>query len=241
LSTEAHRITVGGLRIDVVRKPIKNLHMGVYPPNGRVRVAAPVTVSDDAVRLAVVSRMGWIKRQRAKFEAQDRQSERTYVSGESHFFLGHSYRLNVIAHKGAPRLSFRNNATLDFHVRENSETAERQKAFQRWYRRELREIASPLIERWAQVVQVPIPQWGIKRMKTKWGSCNIEGRRIWLNLELIKKPHHCLEYVIAHEMVHFLERHHNDRFVALMDNLLPRWTYIREELNVAPLGHETWS
>jgi predicted metal-dependent hydrolase len=241
MSTEAHRITVGGLRIDVVRKPIKNLHMGVYPPNGRVRVAAPVTVSDDAVRLAVVSRMGWIKRQRAKFEAQDRQSERTYVSGESHFFLGRRYRLNVIPHDGAPRVSLRNSTTLDLHVRESSKTVEREKALQNWYRRELRGIALPLIQKWAQSVQIAAPEWGIKRMKTKWGSCNIESRRIWLNLELIKKPHHCLEYVIVHEITHLLERHHNDRFVALMDNLLPRWTYIREELNAAPLGHETWA
>jgi predicted metal-dependent hydrolase len=240
MSTEPHRITVGGLRIDVVRKPIKNLHMGVYPPNGRIRVAAPVTVSDDAVRLAVVSRMGWIKRQQAKFEAQARQSQRAYVSGESHFFLGRRYRLEVVPHDGAPRVSFRNTTTLDLHVRESSETVEREKALQNWYRRELRGIAPPLIEKWAQSVQIPTPQWGIKRMKTKWGSCNIEARRIWLNLELIKKPPHCIEYVIVHEMIHFLERHHNDRFVALMDNHLPRWTHIREELNAEPLGHDNW-
>jgi predicted metal-dependent hydrolase len=241
MSTEAHRITVGGLRIDVVRKPIKNLHMGVYPPNGRIRVAAPVTVSDDAVRLAVVSRMGWIKRQQAKFEAQVRQSERTYVSGESHFFLGRSYRLNVIRYDGAARVSLRNSSTLDFHIRDDSKTGEREKAFLNWYRRELREAASPLIEKWAQIIGLPVPRWGIRRMKTKWGTCNVEARRIWFNLELVKKPIHCLEYIVVHEMVHFRERHHNDRFAAIMDDLLPRWTYIREELNAAPLGHETWS
>lgn len=241
MSTEAHRITVGGLRVDVVRKPIKNLHMGVYPPNGRVRVAAPVTVSDDAVRLAVVTRMGWIKRQRAKFEAQARQSERSYVSGESHFFLGRRYRLNVISWDGIPRVSLRNSRVLDFRVRPNSETSEREKVFRNWSRRELRKVAAPFIEKWARLVEVPVPHWGIRRMKTKWGTCNTEAGRIWLNLELIKKPSHCLEYVIVHELVHFRERHHNDRFIAMMDELLPRWSSIREELNAVPLGHENWA
>ena len=137
-------------------------------------------------------------------------------------------------------LSLKNCTTLDLHVRENSETVEREKVLQRWSRGELKGIVPPLIEKWAHSVQIPAPQWGIKRMKTKLGSCNIEARRIWLNLELIKKPPHCLEYVIVHEMIHFLEWHHNDRFVALMDNHLPRWTHIREELNAEPLGHDNW-
>ena len=241
MSIEAHRIIVGGLHVDVVRKPIKNLHMGVYPPNGRVRVAAPVTVSDEAVRLAVVTRMAWIKRQRAKFEAQARQSERAYVSGESHFFLGRRYRLNVISQDGAPRISLRNGRLIDFRIRADSQTIERERAFQNWMRRELRKAAAPLIEKWAQRTGLPVPLWGIRRMKTKWGTCNAKAGRIWLNLELIKKPSHCLEYVIVHEMAHFRERHHNDQFIAMMNELLPRWGSIREELNAVPLGHENWT
>jgi predicted metal-dependent hydrolase len=240
MSIEAHRIIVGGLRVDVVRKPIKNLHMGVYPPNGRVRVAAPETVSDDAVRLAVVTRMGWIKRQRAKFEAQARQSERAYVSGESHFFLGRRYRLNVVSYEGVARISIRNSRTVDFRIRASCAVAEREKAFLNWSRRELRKVAAPLIEKWAPLVEVPAPRWGIRRMKTKWGTCNAEAGRIWLNLELIKKPIHCLEYVIVHEMVHFRVRNHDERFIAMMGELLPRWSSIREELNASPLGHENW-
>jgi len=240
MSTEAHQITVSGMRIDVVRKPIKNLHLGVYPPNGRVRVAAPVAVSDDAVRLAVVSRIGWIKRQQAKFEAQARQSARDYVSGESHYFLGRRYRLNVVEGTGAGRVSIKNSTTLDLHVREGSDLAARERVFQAWYRQELKAFTAPLIEQWAKTMQLPVPHWGIKRMKTKWGTCKIEEQRVWLNLELIKKPPQCIAYIVVHELVHFFERHHNDHFVALMDRFMPQWRLHRDELNSAALGHEEW-
>ncbi|RWN31097.1 MAG: M48 family peptidase [Mesorhizobium sp.] len=240
MSIEAHQITVGGLRVDVVRKPIKNLHLGVYPPHGRVRVAAPLAVSDEAVRLAVVTRMGWIKRQREKFDAQSRQSARSYVSGESHYFLGQRYRLTLIEGTAAGRVHVRNSRSLDLYVRAGSDQAARERVFLGWYRREMRSRAEPLIEKWADKMDIPMPSWGVKRMKTKWGTCNIEARRIWLNLELIKKPPACLEYVIAHELVHFFERNHTERFVALLDNLLPNWRLVRDELNAEPLAHEDW-
>jgi hypothetical protein len=231
---------VGGIRIDVVRKPIKNLHLGVYPPNGRVRVAAPATVSDDAVRLAVVSRLAWIKRQRAKFEAQARQSERNYVSGESHYFLGRRYRLNVIERTGRARVQVRNSNSLDLFVRDGADRLTRERVFQQWLRQELRTRAASLIEKWAKLIEVARPSLGIKRMKTKWGSCNSAGGRIWLNLELAKKPPQCLEYTIVHELTHFRVRNHDECFVAIMDNLLPQWRLIRDELNAEPLAHEEW-
>lgn len=240
MSIEAHQITVGELRVDVVRKPIKNLHLGVYPPHGRVRVAAPLAVSDEAVRLAVVTRMGWIKRQRAKFAAQPRQTERAFVSGESHYFLGQRYRLNLIEGARAGQVHVRNSRGLDLHVRKGSDAAVRERVFLAWYRDELRNRAVPLIAKWAYAMEMAEPAWGIKRMKTKWGTCNIEARRIWLNLELIKKPPQCLEYIIVHEMAHFFERNHSDRFVALMDRMLPQWRVVREELNAEPLSHEDW-
>lgn len=241
MSIEAHQITVGGLRVDVVRKRIKNLHLGVYPPHGRVRVAAPLSVSDEAVRLAIVTRMGWIKRQRAKFDGQSRQSARAFVSGETHFFLGQRYRLNLIEGARAGRVHVRNSRSLDLHVRARSDQTVRERLFLSWYRQELRDCAAPLIEEWASNLGISTPEWGIKRMKTKWGTCNIEARRIWLNLEMIKKPPQCLEYIVVHEMAHFFERHHSDRFVALMDRLLPQWRTLRDELNREPLGHERWS
>ena len=240
MSIEGHQIRVGGLDVDVVRKPIKNLHLGVYPPNGRVRVAAPVGVSDEAVRLAVVTRMGGIKRQQAKFDAQPRQTERSYVSGESHFFFGQRYRLNMIDGAPAGRVHIRNSRMLDLYVRSGSDPATRERVFQDWYRRELRTRAAPLMATWAHAFGIDLPQWGIKRMKTKWGTCSIEAKRVWLNLELVKKPPQCLEYVIVHELAHFFERNHSDRFVALLDQKLPQWRLIRDELNAAPLAHEEW-
>jgi hypothetical protein len=241
MSTEGHSITVSGIKVAVVRKSIKNLHLGVYPPEGRVRIAAPIALSDDAIRLAIVTRMAWIKRQRAKFGAQSRQSARAYVSGETHFFLGQRYRLTLIEGVAASRVRVRNSRAIDLLVRTGSDRATRERVLLGWYRQELRTRAAPLIEKWTTRMSVPPPAWGIKRMKTKWGACSIEARRIWLNLELIKKPPQCLEYIVVHELAHFLERNHTDRFLALMDRMLPQWRLLRDELNAEPLAHDEWS
>ncbi|MCO6362001.1 M48 family metallopeptidase [Paracoccus sp. 08] len=240
MSTDADQLSVGGFEVEVVRKPIKNLHLGVYPPHGRVRVAAPLEMSDEAVRLAVVTRLAWIKRQQAKFTAQPRQSERRYISGETHFFLGQRYRLNLIDGCKAGQVTVRNSTTIDLYVRKDSDLAIRKRVFINWYRQELRSRAQPLMERWATEYGITPPIWGIKRMKTKWGTCNIEARRIWLNLELIKKPPQCLEYVIVHELAHFFERNHTKQFVALLDQMLPQWRIVRDELSAEPLAYEDW-
>ena len=241
MTTEHHQIIVNHIRVDVIRKDIKNLHLGVYPPKGRVRVAAPLTVSDDAVRLAVVGKLAWIKRQQAKFAAQPRQSRREMVSGESHYFLGQRYRLRIIEHHGAGKVVLRNKATLELHVRPETTAGQREHILQRWYREQLKQLILPLLEKWRPVLGVEPADWGIKKMKTKWGACNIKARRIWLNLELAKKPVQCLEYIVVHELMHLLERHHNERFMALMDQHLSNWRVYRDELNQAPLGHEDWS
>jgi predicted metal-dependent hydrolase len=240
MNTEKHQITVHGLVVDVVRKDIRNLHLAVYPPAGRIRVAAPLRVNDEAVRLLIISRLAWIKRQQEKFEGQERQSAREFVSGESHYYQGNRYLLNVMYHEGSPAVIIRNNKTMDLFVRPGSDTFERERMLNTWYRRRLKEEITPLIAKWEAIIGVKVAQWGVKRMKTRWGTCNIEARRIWLNLELIKKPVHCLEYIIVHEMIHLLERHHNERFSAYMNTFMPLWQYYREELNRAPLGHESW-
>jgi len=241
MSTEDHKITVDGLPVYVVRKAIKNLHLGVYPPHGRVRVAAPLRVSDNAVRLAVIGKLGWIKRQRRRFDAQLRQSAREMVSGESHYFLGQRYRLRVVMHEGPANVIVRNKATIELHVRRELDDEQRERALQLWYRRQLKELIPPFLQKWQTALDVQANEWAIKKMKTKWGACNVEARRIWLNLELAKKPVQCLEYIIAHELVHLRERHHNDTFIALMNQYLPQWKLRRAELNAAPLAHETWS
>jgi predicted metal-dependent hydrolase len=235
-----HQITVNGLVVDVVRKDIKNLHLAVYPPNGRIRVAAPLRVDDEAVRLAVISRLAWIKRQQSKFDGQERQSAREYVSRESHYYQGNRYLLNVVYHDAPPKVVIRNKTTLDLFVRTGSDTAQRERALLAWYRKRLKHMIPPLIAKWEAIIGVEVADWGVKQMKTRWGTCNVEARRIWLNLELVKKPVHCLEFITVHEIVHLLERHHNDRFVAYMDKFMPQWRLFRDELNRAPLGHATW-
>ena len=241
MNIERHYIVVSGLRIEIVRKDIKNLHLGVYPPNGRVRVAVPIRVSDDAVRLAVIGKLGWIKRQRAKFEEQPRQSKREMVGGESHYFLGRRYRLRVVEHNGPTKVFLRGKTTIELRTRAETEAEQRERALQRWYRQQLKELIPPLLEEWQPTLGVQVAEWSIKRMKTKWGACNIAARRIWLNLELAKKPAQCLQYIVVHELAHLIERHHNDRFIALMDEHLRGWRLHRQELNSAPLAHETWS
>lgn len=240
MNTKKHQITVNNITVEVVRKAIKNLHLGVYPPHGRVRVAAPLAVSDDAVRLAVIGKLAWIKRQQAKFEAQPRQSRREMVRGESHYFLGQRYRLRVIEHHGAGKVVARNNASIDLYVRPETSADQREQVLQRWYREQLKALVPSLLEKWQVVLGVEVADWGVKKMKTKWGACTIDARRIWINLELAKKPVQCLEYIIIHELVHLIERHHNDQFRKLMDQFMPQWRFHREELNRGPLGHENW-
>lgn len=240
MNTETRQITVGGVRVTVVRKAIKNLHLGVYPPHGRVRVAAPLTVSDEAVRLAVVGKLGWIRRQRARFEAQPRQSRREIVSGESHYFLGRRCRLQVHHREEPARVALRGKTVIDLFVRPGASIAARERVLQRWYRAELKALVPPLLETWQRALGVRVAAWGVKKMKTKWGSCTIDARRVWLNLELVKKPVRCLEYIVIHELLHLRERHHGERFVKLMDSALPSWRARRAELNRAPLANESW-
>lgn len=230
-----HQITVGSLSIDVVRKNIKNLHLAVYPPDGRVRIATPLNVDDEAVRLFAISKLAWIKKHQVNFNTQDRQSEREFVSGESHYFQGNRYLLNVIYYQGNHQVEVRNNTYIDLYIREGSDEAQRKNLMMSWYRQQLKQDIPPLIAKWEQIMNVKVNDWGIKQMKTKWGTCNIQAKRIWLNLELAKKAKHCLEYVVVHEMVHLLERHHGDRFVALMNKFMPNWRFYKDELNRSPL------
>lgn len=227
--------------MEIVRKDIKNLHLGVYPPHGRVRVAAPLVVSDEAVRLAVIDKLAWIKRQKNRFAEQSRQSQREMVNGESHYFQGRRYRLRVHIQEGPARVALRGITSLDLFVRPGASAEQREAVLLRWYREQLKVLIPPLLEKWQSVLGVEVAHWGIRKMKTKWGSCNVEARRIWLNLELAKKSTQCLEYIVVHEMTHLLERRHNERFMALIDQAMPNWRGLREELNFAPLGHENWT
>ncbi len=241
MSISRETIEVGGIPVEVVRKPIKNLHLSVHPPDGRVRVSAPIRIDDEAVRLAVVSRLRWIRRHQKTFADQPRHSQREMVSGESHYFMGRRYRLRVLEHGGPNRISRKGNSELTMRVRPGTGRDKREQSLNDWYRRHMKSLMPELISQWQPVIGVQVADWGIKKMKTRWGSCNVQDHRVWLNLELAKKPPHCLEYVLVHEMVHLLERHHNDRFKTLMDQFLPQWRSYRDELNQVPLAHEEWA
>ena len=238
--TARYHIDIRGLSVEVIRKDIKNFYIGVHPPNGRVRVSVPLHLDDDAVRMAIIARLGWIRRQQEAFERQERHSQREFVTGESHYFLGRRYRLDVVEYEGPPKVSLLNNTRIELRIRPDSDRDAREAVVHRWYRQHLRTEVVPLLEKWQPKLGVSVNDVRIKRMKTLWGSCNIEAKRIWLNLELAKKPRTSLVYVLVHEMVHLLERNHNDRFQELMDRFLPQWRTYRDELNRAPLAHENW-
>jgi predicted metal-dependent hydrolase len=234
------RIKVSDITIEIVRKNIKNLHLAVYPPAGRVRIATPLRIDDEAVRLFAISKLPWIKKQRSKFEFQERQTKREYVSGESHYVEGARYRLNVIYQNTPPKVVIRNKKYLDLYVRPGSAIEQRERVLTKWYRQRLKEKVPALFEKWQTVIGVQVNDWDVKQMKTKWGTCNIKAKCIWLNLELAKKPSHCLEYIIVHELVHLLERHHNARFLALMDKFMPQWRAYQNELNQLILSYTDW-
>lgn len=234
-----HYIHIGDLPVEVVRKNIKNIHLAVYPPDGHVRVATPALVDDDAIRLFTIARLPWIRTQQRRFQQQERQSTREYVSGESHYYQGRRYRLRVMERPGPAEVQIRGRTVLHMGVPAGLTRDQREAVMTEWYRSELKAILPDLIQRWSEVLGVPVPDWGVKHMARKWGSCNIQARRIWLNLELAKHSIQSVEYVVVHELAHLHERHHNDRFRAILDQYLPDWRGIRNALRGVPYSAET--
>ncbi|PZS17613.1 MAG: metal-dependent hydrolase [Pseudonocardiales bacterium] len=239
MSTASAYLTVRGIGIDVVYKDIKNLHIGVYPPLGRVRVAAPTRLDDDQVRLAVVQRLPWIKRQREQLRAAPRQTEREMITGESHYVWGMRRRLKVVERPGRAHLELEGER-LVLYVPTGAVSDKRRELLDGWYREQLRHALPDLIATWEHRLDVSVPKWTIRRMKTKWGSCNRESRHLWFNVELAKKHPDCLEYIVVHEMTHYFERNHSERFTKQMDAHMPDWRIRRDLLNGAPLGAEEW-
>ncbi len=235
-----HHITVSDIDIEVDRKDIKNLHLSVYPPDGRVRIATPLKIDDEAVRLFAISKLAWIKKQKLKFENQPRETKRKYITGESHNLMGHQYRLNVIHHSGAPEIVIRNMDFIDFYVRAKTGIKQREKVFNNWYREHLKELVPPLIQKWETKTGIKINDWNIRKMKTKWGTCNEDDKRILINLELAKKPEKCLEYIILHEILHIKERKHTEKFTQLLDKYMPKWRSYKRQLNAFILHHSEW-
>ena len=232
-------IDLGKITADVEFKNIKNIHLSVYPPAGRVRIAAPLHFNLETIRMYAISKLGWIKKQQEKLQNQQREAPREFIASESHYYMGKRYLLKIIETDAKQQVALTHNH-LVLHLHPNATTEQRRLILQEWYRRQLKDAVSKLIQKWESIIQVTVAEFGIKKMKTKWGTCKPDAKRIWVNLELAKKPPECLEYIVVHEMVHLLERKHNDRFIAYMNKFLPQWRHFKEELNRLPVGHVDW-
>jgi hypothetical protein len=233
------QIDIGGISVDVVFKDIKNVHLSVHPPTGRVRIAAPTRMNLDTIRVYAISKLDWIKRQQKKLQEQERETPREYLDRESHYVWGRRYLLKVNEVAQAPSIELQHNQMV-LTVRPGSDTGKREAVVAAWYRELLRNAMAPLIGKWESALGVKANRTIIRRMKTKWGSCNPISRNIHLNSELAKKPRECLEYIIVHELMHLLEPTHNAAFMDLMDRYIPQWRQLRDELNRSPLAHEDW-
>lgn len=229
-------LNVGGIDICAEKKRIKNMYIRVIPPDGNVRITAPMAAADDTIRMFAVSRIAWIKKQRQKFLEQPRQAERRFVTGESYYLWGKRYRLDVVYS------NIRNDVSISgqkivLQVRKNSTTQRRARVMDEWYREVLKKAIPPIFAKCERLVGVKANEWQVKNMKTKWGTCNLQAKRIWLNLQLVKKTPECLEYIIVHELVHLLEKSHNDVFKGYMDRFYPNWRTVKANLNGQMLDH----
>lgn len=232
-------IAVGDISLDVNFKNIKNVHLCVHPPIGRVTVSAPERMSLDAIRLFAVTKLGWIRRQQRKLQGQARETRREFLDNESHFVWGKRYLLKTAASGRRSSVVLKHSHIL-LTCPDGASAQKQQQVLERWYRQQLKTTAEALIRTWAPVIGVEVTALKVQRMKTKWGSCNHRTGSVLLNTDLAKKPKECLEYVIVHEMVHLLEPTHNARFTAAMDRLMPNWRLRRDLLNEIPVGHQDW-
>lgn len=230
------KLQLGDIEVDVALKEIKNIHLSVHPPFGKVRISAPMHMKLETIRLFAISKLGWIKRQQKKLQAQARETRREYIERESHYLWGKRYLLSVRENGGPTRIELLHNR-LVLHGRPGL----RQMTTEEWYRLQIKQSVPPLIAKWERTMGVKVERFFVQRMKTKWGSCNPLTGSIRLNTELAKKPPECLEYIVVHEMAHLLEPTHNARFVALMDRFMPKWQFYRDQLNRFPVSHEEWA
>jgi len=240
VSTESYSLFVQGLEFEVNQKDIKNLHINILPPEGKVRISAPLDMTQESIRLAIVTRITRIKKEMNEMQAYVRESQREMISGESHYVDGNRYLLEVIEKQAKPDVSISKKKILRLQVRPNSTREKREEVLNEWYRDRLRERLETLTEKWEKVVGDSAAFYGIKRMHTKWGTCHSTSKRIWLNLELGKKHPDCLEYVLLHELVHLLEPTHSNRFFELMDKHMPNWEQYKALLDEPPIMHVDW-
>ena len=234
-----HTLRLGALPIQVVRKDIRNVHLSVHPPAGRVTIAAPQHVSLEAIRAYAITRLAWIRRQQRKLQEQERETRREYIDRESHYLWGRRYLLKVVEKDEAPRVSVKGSQMV-LRVRPGTTAARRHELVEEWYRSQIRDALPALLAKWEKRFGVRVEKVHLQRMRTKWGSCNAARRTLRLNTDLARKPRPCLEYIVVHELAHFSVRRHDDPFLKLMDRHLPAWRQLRQMLNSTPLAHEDW-
>lgn len=234
----ATQIKLGDISVEVVQKDIKNIHLSVYPPAGAVRISAPLRMNLDTIRVFAISKLGWIKQQQQKLREQERETPREYLDRESHYLWGKRYLLQIV--KNARARVERDHKRIVLYVPAGAPLAKKAAVLDDWYRLQLKETAKPLIAKWEKRLGVRVDRFFVQRMKTKWGGSNPQRSTIRLNLELAKKPPQCLDYVILHEVAHFLVPDHRQRFVDLLDRHMPNWRSVRQKLNEAPLAHVEW-
>ena len=232
-------IELGDIAAEVIKKDIKNIHLSVYPPAGRVRISAPHRMNLDTIRVFAISKLGWIKQQQKKLREQERETPREYLDRESHYVWGKRYLLKVIERDAVPTVELKH-AKMQLRIRPGTNDEKKQAIVEEWYREQLKQTVPSLIARWERLIGVKVERFFVQKMKTKWGSCNPASRSMRLNTDLAKKPSECLEYIVVHEMVHLLEPTHNARFMSLMDEFMPHWRFCRAKLNRLPVRHEDW-
>lgn len=230
---------LGEIAVDVVQKDIKNLHLSVYPPTGRVRISAPLQMDIDTIRVFAITKLDWIKNQQKKLREQQRETPREYLDRESHYVWGKRYLLKLVEKEAAPEVELKHNKMI-LQLRPAASQEKKQEVLDAWYREQIKAVVPALIAKWERLLGVKAGKVFVQKMKTRWGSCSPGMGNIRLNTDLAKKPPQCLEYIVAHELLHLLERHHNERFAALMDAHMPQWRQYREMLNSLPLAHQEW-
>lgn len=232
-------LQLGDITIEITRKAIKHVHLSVYPPDGRVTLAAPAGTRMEVARAYAISKLGWIRDQQAKLKEQARETPRRFVGRESHYLWGRRYLLSIVEHDTRPHVVL-DHKRITLIVRPGSDHAKRAEVMHAWHKRLLHEAIPPLIAKWEHKLEVKVSGYYLQRMKTKWGSSNPKSATIRLNTELVKKPRDLLEYIVVHEMAHLIEPTHNEHFISVLDQHYPSWHEARDELNELPLAAQRW-
>ncbi len=227
---QVQQLIISDLEIQISYKKIKNLHLRVSGQNAEVKISAPRNMDLETIKFFTVSKLNWIKKQQAKLLLQVRESPKHYLTAENHYFLGKSYLLNLNDCSTKAKALLQDN-TIELFVKEKATKEQKERILNAWYREQLKRIIPQYIEKWEKIMKVQASGFGIKKMKTRWGTCNVRTKKIWLNLQLAKKSLPCIEYVVVHELVHLLEPSHNKRFVAFMNQFLPDWKTYQGELH----------